>query len=234
MATATEEVAPVVAEVPAPEKVEEVKEAGAVEAPEKVEEEPKPAAEEGKKAEEADGKKPEEVEKKVKKPRSRKPKSAGPHHPPYFEMIKEAILSQDGKAGASPYAIAKHMGEKHRDVLPANYRKVLAVQLRNFAAKGRLVKVKASFKLAAAEEKKPAAAMARAKAPAAGKRKRAAASAAPAKKKKPAAPAEAKKARAKRARKAAPAPAQPMPKPKQAARPVRAAVARKAANKASA
>ncbi|CAL5045499.1 unnamed protein product [Urochloa decumbens] len=226
MATATEEVAPAVAvaDAPAPEKVEEVKEAGAVEAP-------KPAAEEGKKAEEG------KEAKKAKKPRSRKPKSAGSHHPPYFEMIKEAILSQDGKVGASPYAIAKHMGEKHRDVLPANYRKVLAVQLRNFAAKGRLVKVKASFKLAAAEEKKAAAAKARKATPraapaAAGKRKRTAPAAA---KKKAAAPAEAKKARAKRARKAAPAPAQPMPK--QAARPVRAAAAaaaKKAANKASA
>ncbi|KAF8662188.1 hypothetical protein HU200_056385 [Digitaria exilis] len=230
MATATEEAAPAVVVAPAPEKVDEVKEAGAVEAPEKMEEAPKPAAQ-GKKAEDGEAKKAEEV-KKTKKPRSRKPKSAGPHHPPYFEMIKEAILAQDGgKVGASPYAIAKHMGEKHRDVLPANYRKVLAVQLRNFAAKGRLVKVKASFKLAAAEEKKAAAAKAKKPAPAPSKRKRAAAPA-----KKPAAPAEARKARAKRARKAAPAPAQPMPKPKQQeqGRPVRAAVARKAANKASA
>jgi len=233
MATASEEVAPAVAvdEAPAPEKVAEVTEAAAVETPEKVEEAPKPEDGEEKKA---------EAGKKARKPRSRKPKSAGPHHPPYFEMIKEAILSQDGKAGASPYAIAKHMEEKHRDVLPANYRKVLAVQLRNFAAKGRLVKVKASFKLAASEEKKAASA-AKAKptpapAAAAPKRKRTAVPAAAAKKKKPAAPAEAKKARAKRARKAAPAPAQPMPKPKQQQiRPVRAAVVKKAAaNKASA
>jgi len=192
MATASEEVAPAVAvaEAPAPEKVAEVTEAVAVETPEKVEEAPKPAKDEAKKAEEGEEKKAEEGKKKARKPRSRKPRSAGPHHPPYFEMIKEAILSQDGKAGASPYAIAKHMEEKHRDVLPANYRKVLAVQLRNFAAKGRLVKVKASFKLAAAEEKKAASA----------------------------------------------AKAQPMPKPKQQhTRPVRAAVAKKAAaNKASA
>ncbi|KAG2609157.1 hypothetical protein PVAP13_4KG127310 [Panicum virgatum] len=157
MATAAEEAAPAVAVAPAPEKVAEVKEAAAVETPEKVEEAPKPAEGEGKKAEDGEEKKA-EAGKKARKPRSRKPKSAGPHHPPYFEMIKEAILSQDGKAGASPYAIAKHMEEKHRDVLPANYRKVLAVQLRNFAAKGRLVKVKASFKLAAAEEKKAASA----------------------------------------------------------------------------
>src|SRR5512134_3149532 len=77
-------------------------------------------------------------------------------------MIKEAIMALDGngKAGSSPYAIAKYMGEQHMGVLPANYRKVLAVQLRNFAAKGRLVKVKASFKLSAAEEKKATAAKA--------------------------------------------------------------------------
>ncbi|KAF8732745.1 hypothetical protein HU200_015081 [Digitaria exilis] len=230
MATATEEAAPAAVVAPAPDKVDEVKEAGVVEAAEKVEEAPMPAAEEGKKTEDGETKKAEEG-KKARKPRSRKPKSAGPHHPPYFEMIKEAIMAQDGgKVGASPYAIAKHMGEKHRDVLPANYRKVLAVQLRNFAAKGRLVKVKASFKLAAAEEKKAAAAKAKKAAPA--KRKRAAAP--PPAKKKPAAPAEARKARAKRARKAAPAPAQPMPKPKEQGRPVRAAVATKAANKASA
>jgi histone H1/5 len=139
-------------------------------------------------------------------------------------MINEAILAQavddDGKSGSSPYAIAKYMGERHRDVLPANYRKVLAVQLRSFAARGRLVKVKASFKLAPAEEKKPTAAAN--KKPAAAKRKRTARAPAPKK------PEEAKKARAKRARKAAPA-----PKPKQHKSVRRAAVGRKA-NMASA
>nr|ACG32462.1 histone H1 [Zea mays] len=169
MATVTEEVAPVVtvSEEPAPEAAKEV-----VEKPE----EGKKPDEEGDERKKADP--AAEKEKKARKPRSRKPKSAGLHHPPYFEMIKEAILSQDGgKVGASPYAIAKHMGEKHRDVLPPNYRKVLAVQLRGFAAKGRLVKVKASFKLAAAEERKPSAAAKAKKKASAGmaKRKRAAA-----------------------------------------------------------
>ncbi|KAL6606283.1 hypothetical protein ACP70R_041936 [Stipagrostis hirtigluma subsp. patula] len=216
MATATEEAAPAVGvEAPAPEpvqeKVAEVKETGEV----KVEEAPKPEGGEGKKA---------------RKPRSRKPKSAAPHHPPYFEMIKEAILALGGKAGSSQYAIAKYMGEKHHDELPANYRKVLAVQLRGFAAKGRLVKVKASFKLAADEEKKAAAkkataTAAKSTATATAKRKRT-----PVKPAAGAAPKEAKKARAKRARKVAPAPAQPKPaRPKSA----RAAAARKA-NKASA
>jgi len=73
-------------------------------------------------------------------------------------MIKEAIEALNEKTGSSSYAIAKHMEEKHKAVLPANFRKMLAVQLRNFAAKGKLVKVKASFKLSSdsgnKEEKK--------------------------------------------------------------------------------
>ncbi|URD93854.1 Histone H1 [Musa troglodytarum] len=83
---------------------------------------------------------------KEKRPKGSKPST--PSHPPYFEMIKEAILALNEKTGSSPYAIAKFMEEKHEGVLPPNYKKVLAVQLRNFTAKGKLVKVKASFKLA--------------------------------------------------------------------------------------
>uniref|UniRef100_A0A453QJP8 H15 domain-containing protein n=1 Tax=Aegilops tauschii subsp. strangulata TaxID=200361 RepID=A0A453QJP8_AEGTS len=140
-----------------------------------------------------------------KKPRSRKPRSAGPHHPPYFEMIKEAIMAAgDGKAGASAYAIAKRVGERHGEALPGNYRKVLAAQLRSFAAKGRLVRVKASFRLAPAEEKK----------------------ALPAKKT-TTNKAASKKARPKRAKRAGPPPAKPKPKQPKSIR------ARKA-NKASA
>lgn len=80
-------------------------------------------------------------------------------------MIKEALLALNEKTGSSPYAIAKFMQEKHKGVLPANYKKMLATQLKNFAAKGKLVKVKASFKLSdagkkevkpAKKEKKPA------------------------------------------------------------------------------
>jgi len=78
MATVTEEVAPAVAQEPAPEEAK-----GVMETPEKVEEGKKP--EEG-----VEGKKAAaEKEKKARKPRSRKPKSAGPHHPPYFEVSKD-------------------------------------------------------------------------------------------------------------------------------------------------
>lgn len=62
-------------------------------------------------------------------------------------MIKEAILALRERTGSSPYAIAKYMEEKHKGELPVNFRKVLTIQLRNLAAKGKLLKVKASFKL---------------------------------------------------------------------------------------
>ncbi|CAM0912571.1 unnamed protein product [Alopecurus aequalis] len=136
-------------------------------------------------------------------------------------MIKEAIMAAgDGKAEASTYAIAKHVGERHGDALPGNYRKVLAVQLRNFAAKGKLVRVKASFRLAPAEKKK---ALASKKRRGTATKKKAAS-----KEGRKAAPAPAPgPARAKRAKKVAP-PA----KPKQA-KSTHAGVPRKA-NKASA
>ncbi|KAF7045985.1 hypothetical protein CFC21_055045 [Triticum aestivum] len=183
--------------VATPEKVDEVKQAGAGG------EEMEVAGGEAKKAEE--GGEVKKAEGEEKKPRSRKPRSAGPHHPPYFEMIKEAIMAAgDGQAGASAYAIAKRVGERHGEALPGNYRKVLAAQLRSFAAKGRLVRVKASFRLAPAEEKK----------------------ALPAKKR-TTKKAASKKARPKRAKKAGPPPAKPKPKQPKSIR------ARKA-NKASA
>jgi histone H1/5 len=131
-------------------------------------------------------------------------------------MIKEAIMAE-GKAEASTYAIAKRVGERHGEALPGNYRKVLAVQLRNFAAKGRLVRVKASFRLAPAEEKKTLASAKKRRGSGTATTKKAAS--------KKAAPAPAA-ARPKRAKKAA------KPKPKQP-KSIRTGAARKA-NKASA
>ncbi|GMI64648.1 histone H1-3 [Hibiscus trionum] len=68
-------------------------------------------------------------------------------------MIKEALLALNEKSGSSPYAIAKYMEEKHKAVLPANFRKILALQLKNSAARGKLIKVKASYKLSEADKK---------------------------------------------------------------------------------
>ncbi|CAK7334333.1 unnamed protein product [Dovyalis caffra] len=80
-----------------------------------------------------------------KKPRQPKPKAAA--HPPYFQMIKEAILALGEKSGSSPYAIAKYMEEKHKAVLPSNFKKILGLQLKNSAARGKLIKIRASYKL---------------------------------------------------------------------------------------
>ncbi|KAH0448209.1 hypothetical protein IEQ34_022009 [Dendrobium chrysotoxum] len=98
-------------------------------------------------------------DKKVKKPVASKEKNtkgskvSSSSHPPYFQMIKEAILALYERTGSSPYAIAKYMEEKHKGELPSNFRKVLAIQLRNFTSRGKLVKVKASFKLSESGKK---------------------------------------------------------------------------------
>lgn len=68
-------------------------------------------------------------------------------------MIKDAIVVLHERTGSSSYAIAKHMEDKYSGQLPANFRKILSNQLKNLAAKGKLVKVKASFKLSDAGKK---------------------------------------------------------------------------------
>ncbi|KAK1359857.1 Histone H [Heracleum sosnowskyi] len=85
---------------------------------------------------------------KEKKAKVSKPKPAKTaSHPTYFEMIKEAISALKERGGSSPYAIAKYMEDKHKAVLPANFRKILGLQLKNCATKGKLTKVKASYKI---------------------------------------------------------------------------------------
>ncbi|CAM0903257.1 unnamed protein product [Alopecurus aequalis] len=112
------------------------------------------------------------------KPSAAKPKAAAaaPAHPSYFEMIKEAIAALKDRTGSSSVAIAKYIEEKHGKTLPANFKKMLLVQLRGSAAKGKLVKVKASYKLSdAAKKDSPKAKPIAAKAKAAAKPKKAAA-----------------------------------------------------------
>ncbi|XP_061999522.1 histone H1 [Rosa rugosa] len=84
----------------------------------------------------------------LKEKKPKQPKTAA--HPPYFQMITEALLALNEKSGSSPYAIAKYMEEKHEAVLPANFKKTLALQLKNSEARGKLVKVRASYKLSEA------------------------------------------------------------------------------------
>ncbi|XP_077246498.1 histone H1-3 [Tasmannia lanceolata] len=80
-----------------------------------------------------------------KKPRKAKP--SNPSHPPYFMMIKEALIALNEKSGSSVHAITKYMEEKHKAVLPENYKKMLSLQLKNCTARGKLIKIRASFKL---------------------------------------------------------------------------------------
>ncbi|CAI9276470.1 unnamed protein product [Lactuca saligna] len=101
------------------------------------------------------------VVKKAKTPKEKKAKTTKTaSHPPYFQMIKEALLALKEKGGSSPHAIAKYMEDKHKAVLPENFKKMLALQLKNSASKGKLTKVKASYKLSESgkKEKAPAAA----------------------------------------------------------------------------
>nr|XP_018630184.1 histone H1-like isoform X2 [Nicotiana tomentosiformis] len=78
----------------------------------------------------------------------KKPRS----HPPYAEMISEAIVALKERTGSSQVAIAKFIEEKQKD-LPSNFRKLLLVQLKKLVASGKLTKIKGSFKLAPAAAK---------------------------------------------------------------------------------
>ena len=69
------------------------------------------------------------------------------------QMIKEALLALNEKSGSSPYAIAKYMEEKHKAELPSNFKKILALQLKNSAARGKLTKIRASYKLSESSKK---------------------------------------------------------------------------------
>ncbi|XP_021733742.1 histone H1.1-like [Chenopodium quinoa] len=123
--------------------------------------------------------------KKTSAPKKAAAAKSAPSHPPYIEMITEALVSLKERTGSSHYAIAKHIEEqqKVRD-LPPNFRKLLFNQLKKSVASGKLVMVKKSFKLPPGTSKKsPTAAPAAAEKPkAAAKPKSKEAAAKPAKK----------------------------------------------------
>ncbi|XP_004247649.1 histone H1-like [Solanum lycopersicum] len=89
----------------------------------------------------------------------KKPRS----HPPYVEMISEAITTLKERTGSSQVAIAKFIEEKQKG-LPPNFRKLLLVQLKKLVASGKLTKIKSSFKVSPVV--KPAAVVKPKKAPA--------------------------------------------------------------------
>ncbi|VFQ85382.1 unnamed protein product [Cuscuta campestris] len=67
-------------------------------------------------------------------------------HPPYAEMITEAIVALKERTGSSLVAIAKFIEDKEKD-LPPNFRKLLLGQLKKLVVSGKLTKVKNSFKI---------------------------------------------------------------------------------------
>ncbi|XP_022938185.1 histone H1-like [Cucurbita moschata] len=86
---------------------------------------------------------------KAKKSSGAKKTKSSPTHPPFFQMISEAIVSLKERTGSSQYAITKFSEEKHK-VLPSNFRKLLLVHLKKLVAADKLVKVKNSYKLPSA------------------------------------------------------------------------------------
>jgi histone H1/5 len=70
-------------------------------------------------------------------------------------MIAEAIASLKEHSGSSVPAIKKAVAAKHAKDLPANWEKVLSMSLKRLTASGKLLKVKASYKLGEALKKEP-------------------------------------------------------------------------------
>ncbi|EEH59373.1 histone H1 linker protein [Micromonas pusilla CCMP1545] len=74
-------------------------------------------------------------------------------HPKYEDMVKAAILALKDKKGSSVPAIAKYLAANFK--LPANFKKILSTQLKNLVKAGKLLKIKASYKLGDALKKAP-------------------------------------------------------------------------------
>ncbi|KAL2935936.1 Histone H1.2 [Bienertia sinuspersici] len=96
-----------------------------------------------------------QASKSVKKTTAPKKSKSPLSHPPYIDMITEALVSLKERTGSSHYAIAKHIEEQQKvKDLPPNFKKLLFNQLKKFVASGKLVKVKNSFKLPPGASKK--------------------------------------------------------------------------------
>ncbi|EEF47314.1 histone H1 [Ricinus communis] len=76
------------------------------------------------------------------------------NHPPYFEMISEAISTLKERTGSSQPAIAKFIEHKYKTQLPPNFKKQLSVQLKKFVKSEKLDKIKNSYKISSTEKLK--------------------------------------------------------------------------------
>merc|ERR1712188_130091 len=68
-----------------------------------------------------------------------------PSHPTYEKMIKAALVALKDRTGSSSQAIVKYMKANYD--LPENFSKILSRFLKQYVENGKLVKVKASYKL---------------------------------------------------------------------------------------
>ncbi|KAL8527280.1 hypothetical protein ACS0TY_005233 [Phlomoides rotata] len=73
-------------------------------------------------------------------------------HPPYLQMIREAITTMKDRTGSSQPAIAKFMEENYTNQLPPNFKKNLSIQLKRLVKSEKVIKVKNSYKISAAEK----------------------------------------------------------------------------------
>ncbi|KAL3827788.1 hypothetical protein ACJIZ3_016590 [Penstemon smallii] len=90
-----------------------------------------------------------------KKNSTTKTKNSSPH-PPYFQMIHEAITTMKDRTGSSQPAIAKYIEENYTKQLPPNFKKILSVQLKRFVKSEKLTKIRNSYKISSVEKtKKP-------------------------------------------------------------------------------
>ena len=78
---------------------------------------------------------------------AKKSKKAAASHPPYATMVQEAIKDLKDRTGSSTVAIAKWVESKY--TLPDTFKKSLSTALKKMTEDGKLVKVKASYKLGA-------------------------------------------------------------------------------------
>ena len=76
-----------------------------------------------------------------------------PAHPPYVAMVTAAIKGLKDRTGSSLPAIGKFIGATYK--VPAGFEKTLSQQLKRLAAAGKLVRVKASYKLGEALKAAP-------------------------------------------------------------------------------
>ncbi|KAK1395291.1 H15 domain-containing protein [Heracleum sosnowskyi] len=67
-------------------------------------------------------------------------------HPPYSDMVKEAIATLKERTGSSQYAITKYIEDNQKELSPL-FKKHISLQLRRLVASGALTKIKSSYKL---------------------------------------------------------------------------------------